>query len=71
MAVDRYTKSLQCSKCGKHGTARYRENDIPSWWNTRNRSVVVPAGFLIINHGRDHGEETIIQCDCGNVVVGE
>ena len=70
MAVDRYTRKLNCSNCGNKGEAHYRENDGWSFMRARDRSVTVTDGFIVVDHGRNHGEETVIKCACGNIVDG-
>ena len=71
MSADRYTTSLKCSNCDRQGKAHYRENDGWSFMRARDRSVTVTEGFTVVDHGRNHGETTVIQCACGNSVVGE
>ncbi len=66
MARDRYKGKLKCKDCGKKGVASIVENDGWSFMRARDRRVdSVPEGFVVIDHGRDHGTETVIDCICG------
>lgn len=69
MSRDRFYLNLDCPDCGRSGKARVIENDGWSFMSggPERRVQSVPVGFTIVNHGRNHGEETVIQCDCGGI----
>ena len=69
-ARDKYPIHLLCPDCGKSGNARVSETD--GWTfmkGDRDRTVdQVPEGFVVVDHGTNHGEATIFRCDCGTLV---
>lgn len=71
-ARDSYNIGLKCPNCHRMGQAHVTEDDGASWIKRRDRCVVsVPEGFIVVNHGRNHRENTIIHCECGGVVPTE
>ena len=66
-ARDSFRLKLKCLDCSREGEAAISENDGYSWMHRRDRQVdVVSDGFIVINHGADHGQETVFGCECGN-----
>lgn len=67
-AKDRYRIGLECLDCGKSGEAKISENDGWAFQNNKGRQVdSVSEGFIIIDHGANHGQKTMIGCKCGSV----
>ncbi len=65
-ARDRYRRGLECLDCGRSGEAEFSENDGWSFMNNREHYVEsVSEGFVVVDHGTDHGQETVIGCKCG------
>jgi hypothetical protein len=65
-ARDRFKWALKCESCGRSGEASISENDGRSFMNRPDRTIdVISDGFIVINPGTNHGQETIIRCECG------
>ena len=65
-ASDRYRMGLECLDCGKSGKAEISENEGWSFINRKECHVdSVTEGFIVVDHGADHGRETVIGCECG------
>ena len=66
-ARDRFRLTLKCPDCDREGEAQVSENDGYSWMNRRDRRVDAASdGFVVIDHGANHSQETVIGCECGN-----
>ena len=71
MSKDRYYRNISCPDCGRGGKAYIIENDGWTFMNRGNERHVqsVPLGFTVVNHGNDHNEETVIDCECGGIAL--
>lgn len=63
-ARDRYTWGINCSDCGKEGTAKISEADHP-WIRRLDREIDgITEGFTVVQVS-DHDGKTLIDCECG------
>ncbi|WP_327795830.1 hypothetical protein [Ensifer adhaerens] len=63
---DRYSRKLECAKCGASGFAEASENDDPK---SRTRGFLIdqmPAGFSTERPSSDPAKH-MIRCRCGNI----
>lgn len=65
-ARDRYSRKLECSKCGSSGFAEVSENDDKSRNGRGFRIDEMPSGFRTERASSDPAE-FMIRCRCGNV----
>ncbi|QRM55833.1 hypothetical protein [Sinorhizobium sp. BG8] len=65
-ARDRYSRKLECSKCGQSGFAEASEDDDPKRKSAGFSVDEMPAGFSTERHSGDPAKY-MIRCRCGNV----
>ena len=65
-ARDRYSRKLECSKCGRSGFAEVSEDDDPKRANPGFLIDEMPAGFSTERPSSDPARH-MIRCRCGNV----
>ncbi|MCV3739063.1 hypothetical protein OCK02_23085 [Rhizobium sp. TRM96647] len=65
-ARDRYSRKLECSKCGRTGFAEVSEDDDPRRKTPGFRIDEMPAGFSTERASSDPARH-MVRCRCGNV----
>lgn len=65
-ARDRYSRKLECSKCGQSGFAEVSEDDDPRRANPGFAIDRMPPGFSTERPSSDPAKH-MIRCRCGNV----
>lgn len=63
---DRYSRKLECAKCGAAGFAEASENDSGKGGNRGFTIDVMPKGFSTERNSPDPAKH-MVRCRCGNV----